>query len=239
MSRAPTSFRPLRRWAGLLAGLIAGGLLAACSGGNIDQRAELQIVQTFRSNIQKKIKDRNKPARPPLTRAALDTVKVSAIEVTLERRDIFAYLFIDGERGDDSPGRITVWRTEDDVSIATRNGVVIATRGLGGDILSSTVQVSGDSPGPSSGGERVLMIRGLDNTEQRLSLSCDLEDLGPDPIEIVELVHPTRHLRETCDGAGGQIVNDYWADARAGLVWQSRQWAGPQIGYMRLRRLTN
>lgn len=230
---------PLRRWRGLLAGLIAGTLLSACSGGNIDERAELQIVQTFRSNMQTRAAERTRPERPPLTRAALDTVEVSAIEVTLERPDIFAYLFIDGERRDDSPGRITVWRTEDDVTIATRNGVVIATRGLGGDMVSSTVQVSGDMPGPSAGGERVQMIRGLDNKEQRLSLSCDLEDLGPEPVEIVELVHPARHLRETCEGAGGRIVNDYWVDARAGLVWQSRQWAGPHIGYMRLRRLTN
>ena len=52
-------------------------------------------------------------------------------------------------------------------------------------------------------------------------------------------VHPTTHMRETCVTAdGGRITNDYWVDTRAGLVWQSQQWAGPHVGYVKMRRLT-
>lgn len=226
-----------------LAGLGAVLLLAACAGGNEERPSQLQLFDITRASIAAKQAGKAQPARPPLTRAALDTVEIAAIEVTLERRDIFAYLFVETERRDDSPGRITVWRTEDDVTVSVRNGVVIATRGLGGDILSSAVQVSGDAPGPSGSGERIQMIRGLDNKEQRLVLSCELVDLGPDPVTIVELTYPTRHLQERCEGGvsvgGGEIVNDYWVESARGMVWQSRQWAGPHIGYMRLRRLTN
>ncbi len=122
--------------------------------------------------------------------------------------------------------------------------MLIATRGLGGDILSSNVQLAGDAPGPARGGDKILDIRALDNKAVRLALTCDLADLGPETIVIVEQRHATRRLRETCRGgvaAGGgpgQVVNDYWVDASAGLVWQSRQWAGPETGYLRLRRLT-
>lgn len=213
--------------------------LAACSGGNEERPTQLQVFEASRAAIAQRRAQKAQVARPPLTRAALDTVDVSAIEVTLERRDIFAYLIIQTERRDDAPGTIMVWRSEDNATVATRNGVVIATRGLGGDILSSSVQVSGDAPGPSGGGERIMMIRALDNKEVALPMTCDLEDLGPEPVEIVELVHRTRHLRERCEGGGGAVVNDYWVDSHSGIVWQSRQWAGPYIGYMRLRRLTN
>lgn len=229
-----------RRPATLLA--LLSGLLAGCGGGNEVRPLELQIIDAGRQIIAERRGGRVKIARPALTRAALDTVKRSAIEVTLERRDIFAYLFIDAERRDSGDGKITVWRSEDNVSLAMRNGILIATRGLGGDVLSSTVQVSGDAPGPAASGAHVQRIRTLDNKERALTLSCDLVDLGPEIIEIVELKHPTRHLQQRCEGGegdDGQVVNDYWVDSRAGLIWQSRQWAGPYIGYMRLRRLTN
>ena len=55
--------------------------------------------------------------------------------------------------------------------------------------------------------------------------------------EIVELKFNTRHLQEQCSNALGQVTNDYWVDSQDGTVRQSRQWAGPYIGYLRLRRL--
>jgi hypothetical protein len=213
-------------------------VLTACSGGTDAPTLQLQVIDAFRGTIAARTAAAQ-ATRPPLTRAALDTLEGSFLEVTRERTDQLAYLFVNATRRDDSPGRITVWRTEDDVTLATRNGVLIATRGLGGDVISSAVQVAGDAPGPSGGGERVQFIAARDNKQQRLALSCDLTDLGPDPVVIVEIRHPTRHLRERCTGGGGTIINDYWVDSQAGLVWQSRQWAGPVIGYLRLRRLTN
>ena len=81
------------------------------------------------------------------------------------------------------------------------------------------------------------MIRNLDYRETALALSCELVDLGPETIEIVERRHATRHLQQRCAGGGGRVVNEYWTDPRAGILWQSRQWAGPHLGYIRLRRL--
>jgi len=234
---------PLMRRMALVCSLV----LAGCSGGKDAPPLELEILAASGGIIKNRIAARNAPPRPPLTRAALDTVTGSFLEVTLERRDQRAYLYVSAQRRDGSPGQITVWRTEDDITLAMRNGVLIATRGFGGDILSSLVQVAGTSPGPSSGGERVHYIRALDNKERRLALACELDDLGPQTVVIVEQAHATRHLRETCKGgtvAGhsgdiGTVVNDYWVDSRNQLVWQSRQWAGPHIGYLRTRRLTN
>ena len=114
--------------------------------------------------------------------------------------------------------------------------MLIATRGLGGDVISTEVQVAGDSPGPARGGARVLHVQALDNQAVPVRLSCTLADLGPETLTIVERRHATRHLRETCSGENGTVVNDYWTEG--GLVRQSRQWAGPFIGYLKTRQLT-
>lgn len=212
--------------------------LAACSSDTESPPLEVEI---FRAS--QKIVAQNRAARPvdrpPLRRADLDPLTGSFMEATLLRSDRLAYLYVNDRRDDPALGRIMVWRSDDNITLTTRNGVLVATRGLGGDILSSTVQVTGTRPGPTDSGEHVQMIRSLDDRQVRLHMACDLVDLGPELVEIVERKHPTRHLQQRCSAATGDIVNEYWIDTGNGLVWQSKQWAGPHIGYLRLRRLTN
>lgn len=137
---------------------------------------------------------------------------------------------------------MAVWRTEDNISLTLRNGVLVATRNLGNDILSSSALVGEGAGGPARSGARRYHIRGLDNGAWQLDMLCSRRDLGADPIVIVELRYPTRHIEERCQpsqpGRGGEIINDYWVDSRSGRVWQSRQWAGPNVGYLRIRQLT-
>jgi len=217
--------------------------VAACSRDDEARSLESQLVKAGRAAIA--ASRATTAPTPVLTRAVLDTIDGPLLEVTLERRDQRAYLYVSAERRDSDPGRIVIWRTGDDITLAMRNGVLFATRGLGGDILSTTLQVADNRPGPARGGEKSFDIRDLDNKARRLTLACTLSDLGPATIEIIGHSLATRHIRETCEGgavgdgtgAPGQVVNDYWVDSRAGLVWQSRQWAGPQAGYLRMRRV--
>lgn len=223
---------------GLAAALLA---LAGCSGGHDAAPMQLELAKAVRGKagqIVGKARGAGEAARPPLTRALLDTVDQPVLEITVERRDDWAFLFRTLQRTDDIPGRIEQWSTEDSsVTLTLRNDVLIATRGLGGDLLSSAVQVAEARSGPASGGVQRQMIRTLDYREAALELACDLVDLGPETIEIVERRHPTRHLQQRCAGGGGRVVNDYWVDPRADVVWKSRQWAGPHVGYLSLRRL--
>jgi len=221
------------KWAVLL-GLI---LLGGCNRGPEGPSLELEILQIFSQKFSS-IGAAPAAARPPLTRAALDTVEGAYIEVTLENSGIFAYLSQQLVRRDTNAGQIVVWRSEDNITLALRSGVLIATRGLGDDLLSASAQVVGTRPGPARGGGRTFQIRGLDNKQQTLRMACALQDLGADPVEIVGILYPTRHLKERCEGGGGVVQNDYWIDYRSGRVWQSRQWGGPTIGYLRIRQLT-
>ena len=212
--------------------------LAGCAGGTAPVPLELELVRAGQASVAGRAAGR--APKPSVSRATLDRLGEPVLEVTLERRDQLAYLTVDAVRRDAGPGRVTVWRTQDNITVALRSGMLIATRGLGGDILSSEVQVSGVRPGPASGGAQVHMIRSLDTRAVRLSLACELEDLGPVQLEVVGRRHATNHVRQRCDATGGgQVVNEFWIEPAAGLVRQSRQWAGPHIGYLRIRRLAD
>ncbi|ATG45991.1 Group 4 capsule polysaccharide formation lipoprotein gfcB (plasmid) [Phaeobacter piscinae] len=231
------------RLAGLLPilGLLA---LTACSRGPDQAPLQVELLRSLSDKVSARLSGGKgkQAARPPLTRAGLDEIKDPYIEVTIEKNDVFAYLSRQQLRRDDSPGTVAVWRTEDNISLTLRGGVLVATRNLGNDILSSSALVEGNTGGPVRSGARRYHIRGLDNGAWQLDMLCSRRDLGVDPIVIVELRYPTRHIEERCHpsqpGRGGEIVNDYWVDSRSGRVWQSRQWAGPNVGYLRIRQLT-
>lgn len=208
--------------------------LAACSGGTDSPPLNQQLLKLGTGFLKK---DKT-TERPPLTRAVLDTLEGSFLEVTRERTNQSAFLFVSAVRRDGLGGEVVVWRTEDDVTLALRNDVLVQTRGLGGDLLSSAVRIENGVFGPAGSGERRHAIRALDNKAVTLNLACELSDTGRESIEIIGLRLATRHLRETCVGGGGTITNDYWVDLNGGLVWQSRQWVGPEVGYLFIRRLT-
>jgi hypothetical protein len=216
------------------AGLLS--VLAACGGGVDAPSLQLQVIDAVRETVTARTAPR--PERPPLTRAVLDTLDGAFLEVTRERADLNAFLYVSATTRDTAPGAITIWRTETNETLILRGGVLIATRAMGGDVLSSDVRIALGGLGPASGA-RVLQVLDADNKQARLSLACEVDDMGPETIEIIGARHATRHLRERCDGAGGTVVNDYWVDAGQGLIWQSRQWAGPHVGYLRLRQITN
>ncbi|MBQ4826740.1 YjbF family lipoprotein [Leisingera sp. HS039] len=221
-----------------LAGLAGLALvLGACAKGPEKTPAELEVLRAVGAQITK----RRSAAPPPvqLTRALLDKQSQAYIEVTIENRDAKAYLTRALTRRDSSPGTVEVWRTQDNVSLALRSGMVIATRGLGGGLLSAQVPAADGAAGPARGGARRYTVRAKGNGQAILSMACSLQDLGPEPVEIVEVTHPARRLQERCEGSGGVVVNDYWVDSRPGRnqVWQSRQWAGPETGYVRIRQL--
>lgn len=216
---------------------IAALLLAACSGGDERPSLNLELIGVVQRNLATRLGPQ--PEAPVVTRAVLDDLEGSFMEVVVERRNQLAYLYVSAARQDVTRGTYIVWRSEDDASMTLRNDVLVATSGIGGDVLSSEVRVVPSQVGPGTSGERRMYISAGDNQSVPITFACEVVDLGPETIEVVERRHRTRHLQESCVGGGGEIVNDYWVDPAAGLAWQSRQWAGPEIGYMRFRRLTN
>ena len=212
-------------------------LLAACSGGDERPTLNLQIYEAVREKAVERLEP--KTERPPVTRAALDELEGAFQEIVIERNNQLAYLYVGGVLQDPAVGTTVIWRSEDNVGLTLRNDVLIATRGIGGDLISSDVAQVPSKIGPVGGGERRMFFLAHDNQSVPITFACEVETLGTVNVTIVERTHRTRHVQERCEGSQGQIVNDYWIDSRDQLAWQSRQWAGPDVGYVRFRRLTN
>lgn len=214
-------------------------LAAACAKGPEDTPLEVEIGEVIREQIRLRTGKSQAPQPPVLTRALLDTITEPHVEVVIEDADLRDYVTLQLARTDDLPGRIEVWRTVDNITFSFRDGLLIATRGLRGTLLSATVPADGaGAMGPASGGARSYRFRGDDEGSFTVNLACELQDLGAVSLEIVERFYDVRHLQESCTGSeGGRIVNDYWVDSRTGRLWQSRQWAGPSLGYIRFRQV--
>jgi Group 4 capsule polysaccharide lipoprotein gfcB, YjbF len=224
--------QPIWKWA-----LGSALVLMGCASGN--EAPPLQ-VEVYRS-VQKSNAARRSAKQ--LTPQGMSRAEINAhshltiTEVLIEDRNVIGYVTLEETRRDNYPGRIEIWRTSDDISMTLRNGMLIATRGFGGDILSSTVQTAQSRPGPAQG-DLMHQVRALDDREVTLAFGCDVVDLGIETIEVLEYKYSTRHVQQHCVASSGQVINDYWIDTNGSMIWQSRQWAGPIIGYLRFRRLT-
>lgn len=226
----------------LLRSFCLGGLLAlvtACAKGPEDTPLELEIGKVVRDQIKNRWNRAEAPKPPVLTRALLDTIQDPHVEVVIEDADLRDYVTLQLAREDDLPGQLEVWRTVDNITFSFRDGMLVATRGLRGTMLSAQVAADGQGAmGPASGGQRRYKFRGDDEGSFQITLACELHELGTKTLEIVERFYSVRHVQEECTGPqGGQITNDYWIDSRSGRLWQSRQWAGPSIGYIRFRQV--
>ena len=207
--------------------------LAGCSGGPDTSNSQAAQVSTYVSILRA---SRATPSPlPTLTPALIDSLTVPSLEVMVEDSGLTAFLVPLSDR----PDGVRIWRSADDAQVVLRGGVLIATRGLGNDPGSAevgaavkAVQVQLPVSGPHE-----LFVKTGDNGIDRIALRCESRTLGPKTIEIVQRPFAVVHLQSNCTGAGEVITNDYWVDRRDSAVLQSRQWAGPEIGYVRTRLL--
>ena len=137
------------------------------------------------------------------------------------------------QRSDGTPGTVEVWQSSDQIQVTLREGVLVGTKGLGGDMRSAQAQtVIAARDGQGGGGERLITLARLDGTAQAVPFACDVTHPGPETIQIVDRRLSARHFRENCAYGDTTFSNDYWVEAATGKIRRSRHWAGPQFGYM-------
>lgn len=177
---------------------------------------------------------RDAPAAAPqggLTRAALAQVLTPVDLVTVDSTGASGLIARIGTNAG-----VETWSSADDKTLSFRNGVLVATRGLGADLMAADVPpLAGLAAGQGSHGRTHVTLTG-DESPNRATYACVLATLGPETVVIVERAYATRHVQETCSGRDGSFVNDYWFDGR-GILWQSRQWTGRDLGHLTIRRL--
>ncbi len=134
-----------------------------------------------------------------------------------------------------------VWRSLDGNTITTAGGLLRNTRGFGTDLHSLETMPLHQALRSREASEYSRVFRGLDGQSQVVAtrLYCQLQPETRENIEVLGRSYPTLRYRETChvaDRPAPVFENTYWQGSD-GTIWQSRQWAGPGLGYIDLERV--
>ena len=141
----------------------------------------------------------------PVVIAELPTLKVAAVMAEVARN-----------------GGVTTWQGNDGVGLSTKSGLLISTRGIGFDLMSSSVEgplamITGQGTGTA-----IRDHRHLDGEDQEVLTRFECTYL-----------HSKHHVSENCASKKLTITNQYWFD-QSGDIWRSQQWVGVRNGYILL-----
>lgn len=123
-------------------------------------------------------------------------------------------------------GPVTTWANPEYQTLGMRDGVLLATRGLPGDLMSATAPTAAQLAVGAGHHRRAHYL--LDGADQNraLAFDCAISVSGRETIEILGKSYATRVVDESCEGPAGRIENRFWFDA-AGLIRQSHQMLAP------------
>lgn len=132
---------------------------------------------------------------------------------------------------------IGTWVSSDSLSVALDDaGFLIATRGLGGDMLGSDVSESralvlAAQPGRAT---RLHSFLDFNNKSVQRAYICDITRRANTVVDFGTARIPARFVVEDCASSDQRFVALYWLDAQ-GRIIQSRQWAGDFAGTLTFR----
>ena len=133
-------------------------------------------------------------------------------------------------------GAFRTWATPDRQTVTLRDGILVATRGLGDDLMSS----AGGRRQSAAAAHHDRVYRWLDGNEAErgASVRCTLKEQASEPLVLAGgRVTPARRNEERCTLDGPPIVNLYWS-GQGGDLLRSRQWVSDGVGYLTLEPLT-
>lgn len=209
----------------LLISALVLGALTACSGdSNENARRLISGYQT------PSLPDPRNNLRQVL---ALRDGGAPAMAVTLEDRSISSVLQLSAKNNEHLS-----WQSSDNTLIVTHEGIVVATRGLGGDLMglgSSEIAASVLKGAPATVTRQHRYLNGEDQITS-VTFECDIRTRGPRKITYDGMTFRTRLVQERCTDGIQQFQNLYWVEVGGRGILQSRQWIGPEIGSIVTRR---
>lgn len=128
---------------------------------------------------------------------------------------------------------VETWFTVDNISLSFRDGVLVASRGLGFDLMAADTR--GTLAALAGMGEDVYrrQMRYLtgDHHSTYLTAGCSMASAGPETVDGRRL----ERLEESCQARQYEFTNLFWRDQNGSVV-KSRQWLSPEIGYITVSR---
>lgn len=166
--------------------------------------------------------------RDVLSRARLDATGQPTLLAELPELKVAATLAPSGRNGE-----VITWASGDQASLSFQGGVLVATRGLGADVMSADVTGTLAMLRGRSEGVYTRLNSGLDGEYQTAfrAYQCKRTSARPEQIIIFDRPHSTTRIEETCTTPGRTVTNIYWAGPD-GFIWKSRQWVSSHAGYL-------
>ena len=124
-------------------------------------------------------------------------------------------------------GSVDTWMSADRYSISLRDGIVVATRGFGFDLMGSDAEVTlGAIAAPDAGiYSRQMRYLTSDNRSTWLKAGCTMSPAADSS--------GANRLEEACTTYANAFTNVYWLGA-SGQILRSRQWVSAEVGYLNI-----
>jgi Group 4 capsule polysaccharide lipoprotein gfcB, YjbF len=172
-------------------------------------------------------------AKKAPTRADIEKDGTPVLRVAIVSRGIDRYLSILDSRDD-----VVTWKTKDGTTFSLRNGVLIQTRGLGPDLMSSNVPTVGQLLQNGGTHQRQYFFLGPNDQPTRRTYDCTVTIVGSEEIVILERTHQVTHATEDCvRPQSGKITNDFWFEGQT--IRKSRQWVSALTGHADFERVVD
>ena len=182
-------------------------------------------------------------------REAMSTPELVDTRKTVTRQIIesagIPLLFIEKESGQNGtlylyPGSNTLetWLGADGATVSLNNGELVATRGLGNDLMGSIVPRA-TTLKERLGNPYTKTIRFLtaDDQNDDLSLECTVRQFHKsEQIIIFEKIHEVLKYFETCTNKNYVFENLFWQNSE-GLTMMSKQFHSLSVGQLLIMRL--
>lgn len=155
------------------------------------------------------------------------------ILVGLENSGISQVLALVGEnRG------MRSYQTPNSQSLILRNGMLTGTRGLGSDLSAVEAERAAQLIRARQSGtaDRVMRYYSGDGVERPLPMSCRISTGESKAFAFAGRNWQATQVNEACEGGGAQIQNSYLVTAD-GQIPVSRQWIGPDLGYVTIQTI--
>lgn len=227
----------LKLAARLAAGLISLSVLSGCGSEKREGKPLIAAVgglaMSSVAEAQARRSGASGAATAAPTRADIEKAGVPVLRAAIANRGFDSFLTVLDSRDD-----VVTWKTRDGTTFSLRDGVLIQTRGLGPDLMSSNVPTVGQLLQNGGTHQRQYFFLGANDQPTRRTYDCTVTIVGTEEIVIFERAHQVTHVTEDCvRPQSGKITNDFWIEGET--VRKSRQWASALTGIIEFERVVD
>ncbi|WP_193217606.1 YjbF family lipoprotein [Roseobacter sp. TSBP12] len=211
-----TVLRPL----GFMFALVAS--LSACSS------------DAEKSNLLKELVSGQGEVVPDPTFLAYEQAGAPTYLVSLEAKKQAYTIFV--RQTTNAKGEET-WISLDKLSLGMKNGMIIATRGMGGDQLAGdpSQTLAALKAGRSGVTERFVTLLNGESQAETLAFRCEVERQRQADVDLGPYTADTDLFYETCRNGQIRFRNLFWVERGSRNLVQSRQWISETVGTLALR----